>query len=165
MKKVINGRSYNTETAKELGYQTNGYANNDFYFTGETLYRKKTGEFFLYGEGGAYSIYGRDFGMSRGSGKKIIPLSEDEAKIINRTNELLEKISNSKSQMSQYKAELIALSQQIESNKAKIKVQESELQKNLEDSDYIINNISISNYNYSNKNGNISTGIIIDIYI
>lgn len=28
MKKVINGRSYNTETAKELGYQTNGYANN-----------------------------------------------------------------------------------------------------------------------------------------
>lgn len=90
---------------------------------------------------------------------------EDEEKIINRINELLEKISNSKSQMSQYKAELIALSQQIESDKAKIKVQESELQKNLEDSDYIINNISISNYNYSNKNGNIITGIIIDIYI
>lgn len=90
---------------------------------------------------------------------------EDEEKIINRINELLEKISNSKSQMSQYKAELIALSQQIESDKAKIKVQESELQKNLEDSDYIINNISISSYNYSNKNGNISTGIIIDIYI
>lgn len=90
---------------------------------------------------------------------------EDEEKIINRINELLEKISNSKSQMSQYKAELIALSQQIESNKTKIKVQESELQKKLEDSDYIINNISISNYNYSNKNGNISTGIIIDIYI
>lgn len=90
---------------------------------------------------------------------------EDEEKIINRINELLEKIGNSKSQMSQYKAELIALSQQIESNKAKIKVQESELQKNLEDSDYIINNVSISNYNYSNKNGNISTGIIIDIYI
>ena len=90
---------------------------------------------------------------------------EDEEKIINRINELLEKISNSKSQMSQYKAELIALSQQIESDKAKIKVQESELQKNLEDSDYIINNISIRNYNYSNKNGNISTGIIIDIYI
>lgn len=90
---------------------------------------------------------------------------EDEEKIINRINELLEKISNSKSQMSQYKAELIALSQQIESDKAKIKVQESELQKNLEDSDYIINNVSISNYNYSNKNGNISAGIIIDIYI
>lgn len=90
---------------------------------------------------------------------------EDEEKIINRINELLEKIGNSKNQMSQYKAELIALSQQIESNKAKIKVQESELQKNLEDSDYIINNVSISNYNYSNKNGNISTGIIIDIYI
>lgn len=90
---------------------------------------------------------------------------EDEEKIINRINELLEKISNSKSQMSQYKAELIALSQQIESDKAKIKVQENELQKNLEDSDYIINNISISNYNYSNKNGDISTGIIIDIYI
>lgn len=90
---------------------------------------------------------------------------EDEEKIINRINELLEKISNSKSQMSQYKAELIVLSQQIESDKAKIKVQESELQKSLENSDYIINNISISNYNYSNKNGNISTGIIIDIYI
>ena len=90
---------------------------------------------------------------------------EDEEKIINRINELLEKISNSKSQMSQYKAELIALSQQIESDKAKIKVQENALQTNLEDRDEIINNISISNYNYSNKNGNISTGIIIDIYI
>lgn len=90
---------------------------------------------------------------------------EDEEKIIDRINELLEKISTSKSQMSQYKAELIALSQQIQSNEAKIKVQENELQKNLDDSNYIINNISISSYNYSNKNGNISTGIIIDVYI
>ena len=53
MKKVINGKMYNTETSEKVGvwdiqdYNSNIYS-NDFRFFGESLYRKKTGEFFLY---------------------------------------------------------------------------------------------------------------------
>ena len=31
-KKIINNRMYNTETAKQLGYWSNGYTPSDFYF-------------------------------------------------------------------------------------------------------------------------------------
>ena len=51
MKKIINGRLYNTESAKKVGYYNNGRIYNDFSFFEETLYRKRTGEFFLHGEG------------------------------------------------------------------------------------------------------------------
>lgn len=53
MKKIINGKMYNTETATELGNFWNGLSTNDFRNLSETLYRKKNGEFFLYGQGGA----------------------------------------------------------------------------------------------------------------
>lgn len=44
MKKVINGKLYNTDTANEIGYiyDTSGCGNWDEY-----LFQKKTGEFFL----------------------------------------------------------------------------------------------------------------------
>ena len=56
-KKIINNRMYNTETAKQLGYWSNGYTPSDFYFAEETLYQKKTGEYFLVGHGGPMSSY------------------------------------------------------------------------------------------------------------
>ncbi|MEN8076970.1 hypothetical protein ABFP60_08395 [Clostridioides difficile] len=90
---------------------------------------------------------------------------QGEEKIVSRINEILQKINTVKSRISQYKSELIALSQEIQSNKAKIKMQENELQKHLDDSDYIINGVSINKYNYVDLKGNISTGIVIDIYI
>lgn len=90
---------------------------------------------------------------------------QDEEKIVSRINEILQKINTVKSRILQYKSELIALSQEIQSNKAKIKMQENELQKHLDDSDYIINGVSINKYDYVDLKGNISTGIIIDIYI
>lgn len=90
---------------------------------------------------------------------------QDEEKIVSRINEILQKINIVKSRILQYKSELIALSQEIQSNKAKIKMQENELQKHLDDSDYIINGVSINKYDYVDLKGNISTGIIIDIYI
>lgn len=90
---------------------------------------------------------------------------QDEEKIVARINEILQKISNVKNRISQYKSELIELSQEIQNNKAKIKMQENELQKHLDDSDYIINGVSINKYNYVDLKGNISTGIVIDIYI
>jgi hypothetical protein len=51
MKKIINGKMYNTETAEEIGsWENTPYKSNYIYFK-EYLYRKRTGEFFLYGSG------------------------------------------------------------------------------------------------------------------
>lgn len=80
MKKIINGKRYDTDTAKEIGYDS--YSNRrDFSFWEETLYRKNTGEYFLHGEGGPASKYAVTIGQNEWSGgEKIIPLNEAAAK-------------------------------------------------------------------------------------
>lgn len=81
MKKIINNLLYNTETAKAVGDHWNGIPRNDFSYCDETLYQKRTGEFFLHGEGGPSSKYAETVGMNEWSGgEKIIPLSYDEAR-------------------------------------------------------------------------------------
>ena len=81
MKKIINGKVYNTETAKELAYFENTPYQNDFNYFKETLYQKKTGEFFLYGDGNANSKYRQLCGQNCWSGGwAIFPMTEDEAK-------------------------------------------------------------------------------------
>lgn len=82
MKKIINGKKYDTETATYLGrYQSPGNGWSDFSYYEETLYRKKTGEFFLHGEGGPMTRYARsESGNTRTGGETIIPLTIDEAK-------------------------------------------------------------------------------------
>jgi hypothetical protein len=79
MKKIINGKRYDTETAQLIGSAS--YSNRtDFHFWNEELYRKKTGEFFLYGEGGAMSRYSRSTGQNEiYGGAEIRPLSLEEA--------------------------------------------------------------------------------------
>ena len=54
-KKIINGKMYNTDTTQVIGTQDNGYTRGDFYFEEQTLHKKKTGEYFVYAHGGAYS--------------------------------------------------------------------------------------------------------------
>ena len=80
MKKIINGRKYDTDTAQEIGHWSNSLSYTDFGYCEETLYRKKTGEFFLCGEGGAMSRYATSYndGMT-GGGKRIIPIDQEEA--------------------------------------------------------------------------------------
>lgn len=81
MKKVIRGRVYDTETAIELGSTYGGAENrSDFNYWEETLYKKRTGEYFLYCFGGALSHYGEWHGNSGGSGEQIKPLSYEDAK-------------------------------------------------------------------------------------
>ncbi len=79
MKKVINGKRYDTDTAKLMGEDS--YSNRrDFSYWHEALYRKNTGEYFLYGEGGPMSRYAVTVGQNEWSGgEKIIPLSEQKA--------------------------------------------------------------------------------------
>lgn len=79
-KKIIGGKMYNTETAKQLAYWNNGYTRSDFNFTEEALYLKKTGEYFLYGHGGAMSSYSESYGTSRCGGEGFTPLTEEGAK-------------------------------------------------------------------------------------
>lgn len=80
MKKVINGKLYNTETAKKVASWYSSYARNDFHYYEEELYQKKTGEFFLYGEGNAASPYSRSCGQNEWcGGERIEPLTYKEA--------------------------------------------------------------------------------------
>lgn len=76
MKKIIDGKKYDTETATEVGYWQNIGDKRQFDYVCETLYRKRNGEYFLHGEGGAMSKYCTDLGDNQwGYGETIIPLS------------------------------------------------------------------------------------------
>lgn len=80
MKKTIDNKLYNTETATNLGGWSNGMPQSDFSYVAETLYRKKTGEFFLHGEGGPQTRYCSRCGDSWGYGDVIIPLRFEKAR-------------------------------------------------------------------------------------
>ena len=80
MNKIINGKRYNTDTAERVGEWDNGFNYNDFNYTGEELYRKKSGEFFLYGESGALGKYAVNVGNMRSGGEEIVPFSDAEAR-------------------------------------------------------------------------------------
>ena len=80
MKKIIDGKVYNTETATLLGEWDNGYMGNDFNFAAEDLYITKKGQYFLHCQGGANSSYSEACGNSRAYGHQFILLDEDEAK-------------------------------------------------------------------------------------
>lgn len=80
MKKIIKNKVYDTTTAKKLGeYEPNPYQ-SDFHWFCETLYQKRTGEFFLHGDGNAASKYSKTCGQNEWCGdEKIIPLTYEEA--------------------------------------------------------------------------------------
>ena len=80
MKKIINGKLYDTDTARRLGNYDNGGSWIDFGHFEEMLYIKKTGEYFLYGEGGPMTRYAVATGTNSWSGgERIMPLTYDEA--------------------------------------------------------------------------------------
>lgn len=80
MKKVIGGKVYDTTTARQLARIDTG-STSDLSFWCETLYQKRTGEYFLHGEGGPMSRYARSIDQnSWGWGEKITPLSAESAR-------------------------------------------------------------------------------------
>lgn len=80
MNKIINGKRYDTERAKQIAEHSEGYPRDFHHFT-ETLYRKKTGEYFIFGEGGPASRYAERIEQNTWSGgARIIPLSVESAK-------------------------------------------------------------------------------------
>ena len=80
MKKIINGKVYDTETAKLIG-EFSQCENSENYWCIESLFQKKTGEFFLYGQGGnasKYAVSGKN--NTWAGGEQIIPLNYDAAR-------------------------------------------------------------------------------------
>lgn len=81
MNKIIKGKRYDTETAQQMAMWQSSYEYTNFHYYDETLYRKRTGEYFLHGTGNAMSKYSRSCGQNSWSGgEEIIPLSIKEAK-------------------------------------------------------------------------------------
>lgn len=81
MKKIINGKVYDTDTAKELGTWCNAGTWRDFNHIEETLFRKKTGEFFLHGEGGPATKYAQAVDQNSWSGgERIMPMTFAESR-------------------------------------------------------------------------------------
>ena len=81
MKQIIKNKKYDTETARKIGRDSNGLGSRDFSHWTEILYCKRTGEYFLYGEGGPMTHYAVSCGSNSWSGgEKIIPLSYDGAR-------------------------------------------------------------------------------------
>lgn len=76
MKKIINGKKYDTDTAE---YQARTWSNvgmNDYGYWEEALYRKRTGEYFLHCTGNAASRYARQVAQNEWTGGEVIrPMS------------------------------------------------------------------------------------------
>lgn len=82
MKKIINGKVYDTTTAERVGSWSNNHATSDFGYCSEELHQKRTGEFFLHGEGGPRSKYAVSQGNNDwGYGERIIPLTYEAAQM------------------------------------------------------------------------------------
>ena len=79
MRKVINGRTYNTETSKKIGSWDNGIYGNDFRSCEENLYKNTKGAYFLVGSGGPLSKYSVSHGNNTSGSTEIIPMAEEEA--------------------------------------------------------------------------------------
>lgn len=76
MRKIINNKVYDTATATWIGSSDNGHEYNDLAYSGETLYRKRTWEYFLHGEGGPMTSYAVRTGSNSWIGsERITPIS------------------------------------------------------------------------------------------
>lgn len=79
MKKIINGKLYNTDTARQVGTWSNSADCNDLSWVEESLYQKKTGEFFLHGQGGPNTRYAQQLEASHWTGGETISLISYES--------------------------------------------------------------------------------------
>ena len=79
MRKVINGRTYNTETSRCISQWSNGHYTNDFNYCSEDLYKNTKGAYFLVGEGGPLSKYSVSHGNDTSGSTALIPMTATEA--------------------------------------------------------------------------------------
>lgn len=90
MKRVIDGKRYDTETANKLFEYQGGDGRGDLDWHCTALYRTKRGVFFIAGQGNARSLWAQryDSGAS-GPGFGIRVLSDDSARsLLERFNQI-----------------------------------------------------------------------------
>lgn len=96
MKRIIEGKTYNTATATRLyGLSCNASGKSDFRWEDTSLYQTKGGAFFLAGEGGPMTRWGKRVGTMTTYGEGLMPITIEEAKeILEREDEkeLIEQI-------------------------------------------------------------------------
>ncbi|MEG0505706.1 MAG: hypothetical protein RR547_13745, partial [Raoultibacter sp.] len=80
MRMIINNKVYDTDTAKLLGSFDNGERPGDLHSIEQALYRKKTGEYFVFSEGGAATRYATKKIDGWSSGWDIDPMGYRKAK-------------------------------------------------------------------------------------
>lgn len=80
MRKYINRKCYDTETAQLVGHWDNGEQVGSFSHVEEELYRKRGGEYFICGHGGAMTSYAEPCDGNMGSGSAIKPVSAEWAR-------------------------------------------------------------------------------------
>ena len=81
MKRIIDGKRYNTETAHRVGSVGSATINvSDFGYWEADLYRTPRGRWFLAGKGGPMTMFSRpDGGGMTSGGSGLIPISDTEA--------------------------------------------------------------------------------------
>lgn len=79
MKRIINGKTYNTQTATEIAHYSNGLGGGDFRNFSESLYVTQQGAYFLAGEGGPMTRYARSCGNMTSGSEGIEHVSKREA--------------------------------------------------------------------------------------
>ncbi len=80
MKRIIDGKRYDTETAEQIAEWDNGHYGSDFRSCEEALYRTKKGQYFTAGSGGPLSKYAQSCGNGTSGGEGLILLDEQEAR-------------------------------------------------------------------------------------
>lgn len=81
MKKIIDGKTYDTEKSENLAEMSSNGGPGDFRYYEETLYRTQRGRYFVYGIGGPMTKYAQSTGQNSWSGgSRIDPISESEAR-------------------------------------------------------------------------------------
>jgi len=80
MKKIIEGKLYDTETAELVGSYDSGGSCRDFQHFEESLYKTPKGSYFVAGSGGPMTGYSRAVGQNEWTGgEDIRALSRSEA--------------------------------------------------------------------------------------
>lgn len=79
MKKIIDGKMYNTDTATPIGTWSNNLSTRDFRNETATLYVTKKGAFFVAGESGPMGSFAYSVGDMTSGGEGLFALTKKEA--------------------------------------------------------------------------------------
>ena len=79
MRKVIDGKSYDTAAAEQVYRHDNGIGPPDFRFRAKTLYRTRHGRWFIYHEGGAMTDMAAASSGGYTNGRDIEVISDEDA--------------------------------------------------------------------------------------